>query len=173
MLVQKTESGNRPPSARCKRQEPIRPKRQLKMGHSPEKGATMPDYNEGSLLDAAHRNCSCFKTGHNLHPIAVLKRWTDEPRIPASIFEAPNGVFLVSSEMGIQSFYCHAPRRLASMIQRHGSSDWSLVAETSAITTPRQPNGSRTWAYLSNEPVNDCEKNPCDCYSSDDIWDED
>jgi hypothetical protein len=41
------------------------------------------------------------------------------------------------------------------------------------MTTPRQENGSCTWTFLSDEPVNDCEKNPCECYDPDEIWDED
>ena len=128
---------------------------------------------DDSLLDAAQRNCSCYKQGHNLHWIAVLKKWTDEPRTPASIVEAPNGVFLVTSEHGLKVAYCHTPGRLASLISQHGSAGWYLVGDTGAMTTPRQANGSCTWTYLSDQPVNDCEKNPCECYDPDEIWDED
>jgi hypothetical protein len=143
------------------------------MGHSPEKGALMHSHDDESLLDAALRNCSCYKQGHNLHWIAVLKKWADEPRIPASIFVAPNGAFLVTSEHGLKVAYCHTPGRLASLISQHGSVGWHLVADTGAMTAPKQENGSRTWAFLSDQPVNDCEKNACECYDPDEIWDED
>ena len=144
-----------------------------KMGHSPEKGAFMPQDANESLLDVAQRNCSCHKAGHNLHWIAVLKKWADEPRIPASIVAAPSEAFLVTSEAGLQVLYCHAPARLANLIDAYGSHGWSLVGETKAMTAPQQPNGSKSWVLLSEHPVNNCEKKQCDCYDPDDIWDED
>lgn len=143
------------------------------MGLSPEKGAFMPQDPDESVLYAAQQNCSCYKKGHNLHWIAVLKKWPDEPRIPVSIFEAPDEAFLVEAADSSKVFYCHAPARLAALIKRHGSANWQLVGNTGAITTPKQPNGAHTWSYLSEEPVSNCEKNRCECYSPDDIWDED
>ena len=143
------------------------------MGHSPEKGAFMPQDPDESLLYAAQQNCSCYKKGHNLHWIAVLKKWPDEPRIPVSIVEAPNGAFLVTSSEGLNVLYCHAPGRLAALINRYGSDGWRLVGTTGAITTRVQPDGSCTWAYLNEDPVANCEETPCECYDPDDIWDED
>ena len=144
-----------------------------RMGRCPEKGAFMPQDPNESLLDAAQRNCSCYKPGHNLHWIPVLKRWADEPRIPASIVAAPNGAFLVTSEAGLQVLFCHAPARLANLIQKLGSHGWSLVGDTKAMTAPDQPSGTRSWVFLTDQPVNNCEKNHCECYDPNDIWDED
>jgi len=59
------------------------------------------------------------------------------------------------------------------LINRHGSDGWRLVGKTGAITTAVQPDGSCTWAYLSDDPVANCEETPCECYDPDDIWDED
>ena len=133
----------------------------------------MPKESSEELLYAAQQNCSCYKKGHNLHWIAVLKKWPDEPRIPVSIVAAPNDAFLVTTDAGIQVLYCHSPARVAWLIEQNGSHGWSLVGDTGAMTTAKRADGSMTWSFFSDQPVGNCEKSKCECYDPDDIWDED
>ena len=99
--------------------------------------------------------CTSYKAGHNVHWIPVLKKWTNEPRIPMRICHITSNAFELTSDGKSEIVYNHNPSAVIKAIQEAKPHWFKKVGNTGAITI--ESNRGHAWLYFSNEPFIDCE----------------
>ena len=99
--------------------------------------------------------CDSYKAGHNVHWIPVLKKWTNEPRIPMTIRHITSNAFEITSAGETEIVYNHNPSAVIKAIQDAKPHWFKKVGNTGAITI--ESNRGHAWLYFSNEPFVDCE----------------
>jgi len=99
--------------------------------------------------------CDSYKAGHNVHWIPVLKKWTNEPRIPMTIRHITSNAFEITSDGNSEIVYNHNPSAVIRSIEDAKPSWFKKVGNTGAITI--ESNRGHAWLYFANEPFIDCE----------------
>jgi hypothetical protein len=99
--------------------------------------------------------CDSYKAGHNVHWIPVLRKWTNEPRIPMTIRHITSNAFEITSAGETEIVYNHNPSAVIKAIQDAKPHWFKKVGNTGAITI--ESNRGHAWLYFSNEPFIDCE----------------
>jgi hypothetical protein len=99
--------------------------------------------------------CDSYKAGHNVHWIPVLKKWTNEPRIPMTIRHISGNAFEISTKMKTEILFNHNPSAVIRAIKDAKPQWFKKVGNTGAITI--ESNRGHAWLYFSNEPFIDCE----------------
>lgn len=99
--------------------------------------------------------CQSYHPGHNVHWIPVLKKWTNEPRLPMTIRHITSNAFEITSEGKTEIVYNHNPSAVRKAIETAKPHWFKKVGNTGAITI--ESNRGHAWLYFSTEPFIDCE----------------
>ena len=99
--------------------------------------------------------CQSYHPGHNVHWIPVLRKWTDEPRLPMTIRHITSNAFEITSEGKTEILYNHNPSAVIKAIENAAPHLFKKVGNTGAITI--ETKRGHAWIYFSAEPFIDCE----------------
>jgi hypothetical protein len=99
--------------------------------------------------------CDSYKAGHNVHWIPVLKKWTNEPRIPMTIRHISGNAFEISTKTKTEILFNHNPSAVIKAIETAKPEWFKLVGNTRAVTI--ESNRGHAWLSFSSEPFIDCE----------------